>query len=117
MDFSDPWGSIATIEAILAENNQALIDQLVNQANEIKQLQEKLDDPQREQMVLEKIDKQALEIQALHNRLNNQGLIDEINRQAGEIRNLHVELYRIRKLLDGEVQKQANSNWWSKFKK
>ncbi|NMC28353.1 MAG: helix-turn-helix domain-containing protein [Syntrophomonadaceae bacterium] len=107
----------ATIEAILAANNQALIDKLVNQANEIKQLQEKLGDPQREQMMLEKIDKQALEIQALHNRLNNQGLIDEINRQAGEIRNLHVELYRIRKLLDGEVQKQENSSWWSKFKK
>ncbi|MEQ8235442.1 MAG: helix-turn-helix domain-containing protein [Syntrophomonadaceae bacterium] len=107
----------AAIEAALAENNEALIGQLFNQANAIKQLQEKLDDHQREQILLEKIDKQALEIQALHNRLNNQGLIDEINRQAADIKNLHVELYRIRKLLDGEVLKQENNSWWSKFKK
>lgn len=104
----------AAIETLLAENNQVLIDRLINQTDEIKQLQEKAADPKREQKLLEKIDRQAVEIQALHNRLNNQGLIDEMSRQASEIKNLQVEVFRIRKLLEGEVQKQEDkSSWWS----
>ncbi len=106
------------IEAALTENSQVMIDHMIRQAQEIQQLHDKVDNPKSEHHILEKIDRQALEIQALHNRLNNQGLIDEITRQAAEIKNLHVELYRIRKALEAEVQKQGDSSWWSNlFKK